>query len=815
MDLNPPLVGRERELELLYDHLGSAISGKGNLILISGEAGIGKTRILTRLSETAEKSGFFRIVGECVPGIPLPYLPFQEAFSAFTVGPFSSISSPDPSGPRQQTSVLMDSLELMTNESAKRPLLICLEDLHWVDSASSQLLLFLARNIKKLRILMVGTYRPEDLTPSESGEVHPLQSSIRIMTREGTLIEVPLGRLGKDDLNKAIEGMLESPTNSEVERGIYDQSGGNPLFAIETLRMLVSEGTLVQNKGKWVMAEGKKLNIPRTIQEVILRRMDKLSKEQRRILEYASVIGESFDTSLISESFGVEELYLLDELDMISQRFQLVAGQEKNYNFTHARVRDVTYDSISKPRRTELHKRVGHSLETKLLDDSLLGALSWHFDQAQLKDKCIKYSLLAGKYCFVRKALKEAIFYYELVLAKTEDDPTFIPERLEALEGLGDLGYSALALAEWYSYYEQFLELNHDKKARARVLAKAGECWDQMGFADINKANELFDEAELLSEGDPRNLAVIEFHRGEISDNGGDEIEALAHFYKSARYYEEMGDSIGTLKCKLAEVNVFRHSYRLNKAKAMAEEALPLAIKSGDSALIVEAMISIANQNARVGETEPAKSYASEGIQLAEKQGLALMWMRGLHHRAVALELEGNLESARKDLTIALERAMELETPFFSTMEEIGLGLCEIELAFVESAEHHYFNGLTIISTLSTYLRSLLSTDLSILRAELLAENDDIEQSDKLYDETISSNEEMRQWYELVNCRSKYGISLAKRGMQEKSRVQFDEAMKVAKRIGCEKRVQLYAKRAGIVFNMNPAQSSGSKSLGH
>jgi predicted ATPase len=185
MELNPPLVGRDKELELLYEHLGEAISAHGGLILISGEAGIGKTRILAKLSETAAKSGVMRIGGECVPGIPLPYLPFHEAFSAFTIGPFSSINSSDSSGQKQPTSVLMDTLELLTNESAKRPLLICLEDLHWADSASIHLLHFLARNVKKLRVLIVGTYRPEDLVPSEGEEVHPLQSSIRLMTREG------------------------------------------------------------------------------------------------------------------------------------------------------------------------------------------------------------------------------------------------------------------------------------------------------------------------------------------------------------------------------------------------------------------------------------------------------------------------------------------------------------------------------------------------------------------------------------------------------------------------------------------------------
>ena len=795
-------MGRDNELEMLYEHLGKAISGNGGLVLISGEAGIGKTRILGRLSETAAKSGFLRIAGACVPGIPLTYLPFREAFSAFSGELFSSSNSIDIFGPKEQTSVLFNSLELLTNESSKRPLLICLEDLHWADSASIQLLHFLARNVKKLRVLMVGTYRPEDLVPSEVGEVHPLQSSIRLMTRERTLVEVTLGRIDQEEISKAVEGMMESPTEPEVKRRIFEHSGGNPLFVVETLRMLVSEGRLLQKEGMWTMAGGEEIGIPRTIQEVILRRLDKLSKEQRHILECASVIGETFDPSLIAETIGGDELHLLDELDTISKSFQLVVGGEDSYSFTHAKIRDVTYDSISKPKRTGLHRRVGCSLEKRLPDDALWGALSWHFNQGHDKEKCVKYSFLAGKYCFARKAMREAKSYFKLALARTEDDPRFMAERLVALEGLGDLGQTVLATAEWYSYYEQFLKLNHDKKARARVLAKAGECWDQLGLNDTKKANELFDEAESLSEGDPRNLAVIEFHRGEMSDNGGEMIEALAHLEKAGRFYEEFGDSIGSLRCKLAEVVVLRHAYRLTEAKAMAENALPLAIVSEDPTLIADVKISIANQNARVGETKIAMVNASEGIQLAEKQGLVLVSMRGHYQRAIALDLEGDLESARNDLTKSLERAKELENHYFTAMDEIALGLCEMELSLVETAEHHYFNGSTIISTLSTYLKSLLSTDLSILRAEILAENGDMVQSDRLYNETIRSNEEMCQLYELVNCCSRYGMSLARRGLQEKARGQFDKAMKVALRIGCEKRVQLLAKRVGIALEI-------------
>lgn len=794
------MVGRDKELELLYDHLGKAISGHGGLVLISGEAGIGKTRILAKLSETAAKSGFLRIGGECIPGIPLPYLPFQEAFSAFTIGPFSSINSSDSSGQKQPTSVLMDSFELLTNESAKRPILICLEDLHWADSASIQLLHFLARNVKKLRVLIVGTYRPEDLLPSESGEAHPLQSSIRLMTREGTLTEVTLGRIGQEEISEAVEGMMESPTDPEFKRRIFEHSGGNPLFAVETLRMLVSEGRLVQNDGIWVMAGDGDLSIPRTIQEVILRRLDKLSNEERHIIECASVIGETFDPSLIAETIGGDELHLLDELDIILKSYQLVAGGEDSYSFTHAKIRDVTYDSISKPKRTGLHRRVGCSLEKRLPDDALWGALSWHFNQGHDKEKCAKYSILAGKYCYAKKAMREAKSYYLLVLAKTEGDPNLAAERVEALEGLGDLRLHLSSPGEWYSYYEQFLNLNHDKKARARVLAKAAECWDQMSLADTKKANELLDEAELLSEGDPRNLAVIEVNRGYLKINDGKNNEALAHFGKAKDHFEKVGDSIGSIQCRNFMAASLEHDYRFTEAIAIVEELLPMAIKSGDPELTIEVELASAELYGYVGQTELAKKYSSKVIQESEKMGSSWHWREGLFYRAMVLELEGNLETAKDTWSKAFESAKMNEVSYHITGYEIALSRCELDLGLVDSAEYHYEEVANRMSTLdpNNAIWAVQSIYLSVLKAGLLAAKGKNQQSDEVFAKAIEECEAMHYWYELVNCRSRYGMSLAQRGMNGQAREQFDEAMNVAKRIGCEKRVQLWAKRVGI-----------------
>ena len=514
------MVGREEELEFLQGHLGEAISRNGGLVLISGEAGIGKTRLATEFEGKAAAKGCKVLVGNCVPSAQIPYLVFLEALKclakeenqsrAIRLKKAVKRASPDlvgaipvvggtaralaallkeyekDDGIETKENLLFGTLELFKVESEQNPLIIRLDDLQWADSASIGMLHFLARNVRDLPIILLGTYRTEEVLTREK-EVHPFLDSLQVMRREGIVEEVELHPLAERETQQVVSIMLQRPVQKEVVDRIFKESGGSPLFTIEVLRMLVSEGRLVEKNGTYMMAGDGVIHIPRTIQEVISRRMDKLSKEQRRILECASVIGERFDPNLLSESLGIDDLHLLDELDTISKSFQLVGWDECTFKFTHAKIRDVTYDAILGPKQAELHKRVGNSLEKRLPDNSLLGALSWHFDRAQLKEKCIKYSLQAGKFCSARKAVIEAKSFYLLVLARTEDDPCHIPERLEALEGLGDLGVHQSTAKEWYSYYEQFLELNRDQKARARVLAKAGECWDQMGLMDVEK----------------------------------------------------------------------------------------------------------------------------------------------------------------------------------------------------------------------------------------------------------------------------------------------------------------------------------------
>jgi tetratricopeptide (TPR) repeat protein len=688
-------------------------------------------------------------------------------------------------------------LESMEMLSKTGTVVLLLEDLHWADSASIALLHFLARNIRARKILILGTYRPEDIHSNISGETHPLKESLRTMRREGACEELELRLLGPNETRGIVPLRLGGAAEEPLLDLVAEESKGNPLYAVEIINYLAVSGQVTSVDGVWRL-HLKKLQTPSTVSEVILARTGPLPKQAKRVLESASAIGDWFEPHTLEEILEIPAGGVLEALELLDKEYYLIREDEGWYRFSHEKVRQVIYEGMSTLRRQELHRYIGFSLEKRLPNDELLGQLSWHFEKANEREKCIKYSLSAGRYCYQRKAIREAKSCFLKVLCRTEEDDGFTPDRLQALESLGDLKNDASSPLEWYSYYEQFLALNQDRRARARVLTKAAECLDQVGLADKRKAVELLDEAESISDGDPEVLANVEFMRADISHNDCDVDEALDHVTKAIHFFEETGDSIGILRCRELEVLILRQAYRLREAKVLAEKQLRAARDSGDPERLVMAGVLTAFICTMMGEAPSAKEYADETVKLADKLGMMWYLRLALMHRALVHELEGDLEAAIKDVTRALENALEMENPSQAVMCEIDLGMYEAEIGHQDKAELHYEASLIRSSAFDSWPRALLEADLSVLRAELLARAGAIQQSNEMYERTIERNKELGHPYEEMNCRSRYGLALARRGLCPEAQRQFDKAMDLAKKMGCERRVQIFAKWACV-----------------
>jgi tetratricopeptide (TPR) repeat protein len=613
------MVGREDALRKLRGYSEEAVSGRGVLVLISGEAGIGKTRLAEEFEKEAVGRSFTVMVGRCVPGTPTPYFPFLDAFKRVTdegstdsksgsrlittirkaapdivaatpmIGPYLRASASiykeyslsvdyksitDPKTESERT--LFSMLDLLKRISAKQPLLLRIEDLQWADSASIQMVHFFARNSTGLRVLMVGTYRTEEMVNAITGGIHPLLENIRIMRREGICKEIALTSLKPEEIKGAIEGMLGMPADSTITQRIASESGGNPLFAGEILRYLSDANSIVPKDGIWVLKDGGELDIPPTVKEVILRRIERLSRDEKRVLECASAIGTYFGAGVVSDVLRLERLETLEVLDRLDRSHQLVVPSDDDFRFDHELLRRVTYEQISVPRRKELHRVIGNTLESMLPNDSVLGELSFHFYNSNVTDKCMKYSLMAGEACLRRLAMIEAVPYFERALETAKADSSKQKERLQALEGLGDAYRGLYNAATAINFYNACLSEAEGQQSSARILRKSALCWAPYGLGKGNssKARELLAEAERCSDIEPIERAeIISFH-GELNYLEGRFEESSHLSFEAEKLFEEANASsklateyTNHAACYLSQGLVDNASTMLEKAK--------------------------------------------------------------------------------------------------------------------------------------------------------------------------------------------------------------------------------------------------------
>jgi predicted ATPase len=537
------LAGREEELEFMMGFLGEAISGKGTLVLLSGDAGIGKTRLVEEFRSMAVATGCRFLLGCCLPGAPSPYLPFLDVFQRCVAAKVVDISflsqmgipvrssrmmtprnlqastegagttdsdhskgeSMDADARTSSERVLFSVLQMLSEMSIEKPVVLCIEDLHWADSASVQLLHFIARNAYELRVLLLGTYRPENIGLDASGGSHPLLETLRIMRREGVCHEIGLRDLSVEELKIAIEGMLGCQIEHDLLQRIATESGGNPQFAIETVRLLVSTKSIAFQGGIWKIVATTGMNIPPTVKEMISRRIEKLPRNQRRILDCAAVVGDCFDPEVLESALGLNRLALLEDLDYIEKDYAIVHEIDGNYRFDNEKTRRVIYEQISLPRRKELHRIIGEMLESRLPDETLYGELSAHFLNANIPDKCLKYSLLAGESCIRRDAMPEAIPYFKRAVDIAEDTAD---DKEALLKALDELGIANVELGNYQSAllsFEEYLRLSTNPRDRARVLRRSAECWlpTRLGMGDPSKSLDLLQKAEECGDIDP------------------------------------------------------------------------------------------------------------------------------------------------------------------------------------------------------------------------------------------------------------------------------------------------------------------------
>jgi DNA-binding CsgD family transcriptional regulator len=372
-----PFLGRERELALLEAALQRAQGGVGNVAMLVGEAGIGKTRTAQEVEALADATGFrvagtacyesewsppygpwLAVVGDLLRGRGQQFLRAQPEVRLTVLAellPELLEGHPElPRAPRLSPEEARyratDALARLVLALADQPLLVVLDDLHWADGASLELLVYLGRLLARGRLLVVGTYRD-----AEVGLDHPLAGCLAELDREHACLRVPLAPLSHDDATALVERLAGRPVATLLAEAVLRETQGHPFFVEELVRHLLEEGA--------DMSASVPLGIPASVRQAIGARLTRLAAATRQTLGVACAFTGPFDFAVLREMTGLPEEELLSCLDEALHARMLQAAGGERYQFAHALVRRTLYDELSPSRRTRLHRRIAQAVE--------------------------------------------------------------------------------------------------------------------------------------------------------------------------------------------------------------------------------------------------------------------------------------------------------------------------------------------------------------------------------------------------------------------------------------------------------------------
>jgi eukaryotic-like serine/threonine-protein kinase len=504
-----PFVGRDTESAELARLLDQMLTGNGGLVLLGGEPGVGKTRLARELMATARERGALCLTGHCyeMEGAA-PYVPFvesteqavrllpqaaraamgEEAPEIAAIVPSLRRTYPDipplPEVPADQQRRLIFGgyLEYVRRGTQKSPMVILLDDLHWADESTLQLLQHLAPHLASMRLFIVGTYRDVELDVSR-----PFAKSLEALVRQRLATRIALRRLQESSVQELLTRMSGSAPPSGLVAAVFRETEGNPFFVEEVYQHLSEEGKLFDATGAWKadLRVGT-IEVPEGVRLVIGRRLDRLGDQARKVLTAGAVIGRTFPLDLVQACVDLSDEQVLDAIED-AERAQLVtvdtSQRTARYGFVHELIRTTLVNSVSLPRRQRLHLKIADALE-RLRGaslDSHPSVLAHHLYQAggvAETSRTAKALVLAGRRALVSSAFEETVQVSDHVfsLELPEHDLLLGEASQQHGEALLGLQRNDDAIAAFERAFNIFSAAGHDEGIE-RAASRQLECY--------------------------------------------------------------------------------------------------------------------------------------------------------------------------------------------------------------------------------------------------------------------------------------------------------------------------------------------------
>jgi DNA-binding NtrC family response regulator/tetratricopeptide (TPR) repeat protein len=719
--LQTKFVGRQRELDLLRETFDDAVAGHGHVVFVVGEAGLGKSRLLAELRAGLAGDSHCWVEGRCASyGTTTAFLPIVDALRrawdlddqddeararvkvdraigdlgdevAWTL-PFvrhvlglavddATVAALDSATRRSEIFRALKALVLQV--ARRKPLVLVVEDLHWIDPASEECLVFLADAMPTTRGVLICSYRPG----------HPHRFGDRSFHVRVTLRPLTAAEMG--DISGALLGTADVP--DEVGALIAAKAEGNPFFVEEVTRSLLEDGTLRRDNGRVVLArEADAIAVPDSIQDVLAARLDRLADDARRAIQVASVIGREFALRLLERitEAGEHVRTHVEELRALELIYEKAAHPELAYMFKHALTHDVAYESVLQDRRRALHRTIGLAIEELYADRlaEFYETLAHHFGRAEEWERALDYHERAAAKAAENFANRAVVVHCRQALAIADRLGSVIGnERRRALE-------EQLALA---CFYVNDFELSGEAYARAAAcsgdpgtgalylgLSGFSLFWGNQYARADEAVQRAFELARRHGATAAEALAVcnVGFFRGVCEGDVDAEAAAMeqAAALASRAGNEAVQALIGFVMAQMAE---WRGDYR--RSVALSEQVIAAGRRLRLAHLVIWPSWFLGKALCCLGQYGPAIARLSEAAEVCERIGDRVWKSRLLNTLGWCFAEIGSPARAREHNALAAVLAHEVGDPEIVGNSEINLAGDHLALGDLDGARGH------------------------------------------------------------------------------------------------------------------------------
>jgi class 3 adenylate cyclase/tetratricopeptide (TPR) repeat protein len=678
------LVGREKELASVLEPVDVATAGRGQVVLLRGEPGAGKTRLAQEITLKVHNRGFVIAAGRCSEADQtVPYYPFLDVLSTLSRFAPASLRALIPRKWPHLAALLPDQIEVhgarespgrddqqrlfhaathfIATIAALAPVAILIDDLHWADTSSLKLWLHLAHHLRSVPTLLVGTYRDREVARNR-----PLEGVLRDLQRAELAAPVTVPPLGANSTLAMIRATLGADGLSEdLAQLLHSRTDGNPLFIQQVLRTLVERGDVYWHDGRWDQKVIGELEVPESIRLVIRQRLSRLSEATQMILFQASVLGQAFLFDDLQRMAEVSD----DELDLALDEAMSAGLIRENgkdgYAFDHGLTQQALYRELSTRRRQKLHLAAGETIE-RLPDSKRMrrvSELTWHFLQGANAERALAYALEAGTQAESVFAHAEAEWQYRTA-AELARELAYPEKEADALEKLGrmlvrvervDDGLSALESAT------RIYRSSGDFEAELLGTAMMASAYELKGSPDDGIARIKL----LLEESKERNaspgIAVLHSQFALLNLISGRVSVGLAAAERAVVLARAVGSESGLSLAeeRLAWALIFVG--HVQEARQVIDRLIPRAETSRNAAALTGLLTNAALIMALEGEFVLGRTYAERAIQIATVAGQDARAAFAKSYLALIHTFLGDLDRAaalfREAIEVLRERA--------------------------------------------------------------------------------------------------------------------------------------------------------------